>query len=247
MASPTISESIALRQLSKTASDEEIEAVTRVMGDAFEGDKITNFLVGGFVGRGGPKDPKDKSLVPALHRAQIKAGLIGGKVYVAELESVGIIGAAVWFGPGEELFQSEDQTEAGFNQFMAELGSRDPDMPEWWSTYFLPKYNSFASESFKDPKYKLNGWHLQLIGVHSKYQKHGVGTALIKEIKHKGSKLEQGQSENLWMTLETQTADARRFYKGIGFVDRGEMSVKSEKKSNETCPFWCLSSDLGSS
>lgn len=45
-------------------------------------------------------------LVRDLHAAQIRAGLIGGLVYVAEVEGRGVAGAAVWFGPGQDLLSS---------------------------------------------------------------------------------------------------------------------------------------------
>ena len=42
------------------------------------------------------------SLLPYYHRWIIESGLAGGKVFVAETQQLGIIGSAVWFGPGEE-------------------------------------------------------------------------------------------------------------------------------------------------
>ncbi|TDL30001.1 hypothetical protein BD410DRAFT_710196 [Rickenella mellea] len=197
-------------------------------------DKFTEYIVGGFIGNDG-----NKSLVPDVHRAQIKAGLIGGRVYVAEIDQVGIVGAAVWFGPGEELLSSPDQAAAGFNQFMGDLGSRDPEMPAWWMTSFLPNYGKFTSEALGDPKYKHNGWHLQLLGVEPKYQRHGVGTALIKYVKDIDA-----TSESKHLSVETETEGARQFYKQVGFIERGETTVESEKKLGGSCPMWCLSYDL---
>ena len=51
-----------------------------------------------------------KSLLYSFNRAIIGAGMVGGKVYVAELPVEGegkkVVGAAAWFGPGEALLAS---------------------------------------------------------------------------------------------------------------------------------------------
>ena len=44
------------------------------------------------------------TLLPALNRSQIVAGSLAGEIYVAEDEKNTVIGGAVWFGPGRELY-----------------------------------------------------------------------------------------------------------------------------------------------
>ena len=58
---------------------------------------MIGFLVGGYT-----------EFLPDLQRFQIKSALIDGKVYVSELEGVGIIGGAVWFGPGQDCTGTYD-------------------------------------------------------------------------------------------------------------------------------------------
>lgn len=41
-----------------------------------------------------------------LGRWQIECGIVAGRVYVAETTTGEIVGAAVWFGPGEEVLKS---------------------------------------------------------------------------------------------------------------------------------------------
>lgn len=36
----------------------------------------------------------------------VKAGLIGGEVYVAEDSSGSVVGSAIWFGPDQELLDT---------------------------------------------------------------------------------------------------------------------------------------------
>lgn len=74
-------------------------------------------------------------LLPMELESVIKAGLIGGAVYVAETSEDGAVGGAVWFGPGQELLEDEDQAAAGFNGFMETLGGRYPEMVPWWMDY----------------------------------------------------------------------------------------------------------------
>ncbi|KAH8106608.1 hypothetical protein DFH11DRAFT_1732688 [Phellopilus nigrolimitatus] len=212
-------------------TEKDVEAATTVLTDAFKDDTFTNFLINGH-----------KSLLADLQRAQVKAALIGGEVYVAETEADGIIGVAVWFGPGTELLGSEGQAEAGFNQFMADLGSKDPDMPAWWMGYFMPTYDVFMSERLGDPKYKYTGWHLQLFGVLLHYRRRGVGTALIRRTEEEGRKNPGTKSKHL--TVKTETEGACAFYKSVGFVEKGETVIESEKKLNDTVPMWCFAKEL---
>lgn len=58
-------------------------------------DTLYSFLVGGH-----------KELLFEIQHALIKAGIVGGKVYVAEDASDTIVGAAILFGPGQELLNS---------------------------------------------------------------------------------------------------------------------------------------------
>jgi len=231
---------IHVRQLSTTASEAEVESTTQVMGDAFTGDVFTEMTVG--ASGAGAKS----SLVADLHRAQIKAGLVGGRVYVAEIEGVGIVGAAVSFGPGQELLGSPGQAEAGFNHFMEELGKNNPTMPAWWMSYFLPKYSAFTTEALGDSGFKHNGWQLQLLGVRSEYQRHGVGRALVGFIEAEARATEPALAASMKMSVETETEGALSFYKAVGFVERGKTTISGEEKSQcgASCPMWCLSKDL---
>ena len=67
--------------------------------------------------------------------AVVRAGLVGGEVFVAETPEDGAIGATIWFGPGQELLEYEEQASVGFNKFMETLGGRYPEMVPWWMEY----------------------------------------------------------------------------------------------------------------
>ena len=63
--------------------------------DSTSVDTFFNFLVAGH-----------KQLFYEMQLALVKAGLIGGQVYLAEDASGAAIGSTVWFGPGQELLDS---------------------------------------------------------------------------------------------------------------------------------------------
>jgi hypothetical protein len=45
----------------------------------------------------------DKSLVEPFLLGHIKATVIGGQLFVAELPGTGIVGVGLWFGPGQKF------------------------------------------------------------------------------------------------------------------------------------------------
>ena len=55
----------------------------------------------------------------------VRAGLVGGVVYVAETKQDGIVGTAVWFGPDQELLASSiervDQEVSGLEEKLGGL------------------------------------------------------------------------------------------------------------------------------
>lgn len=106
-------------------------------------DVFFNFLIAGH-----------KEIFYEMQLAIVKAGLIGGYVYLAEDASGAAIGGTVWFGPGHELLDSfvcidipsfdvsmlicsysEEQHNAGFNKFMENLAKKEPSMTSWWMEY----------------------------------------------------------------------------------------------------------------
>jgi len=64
----------------------------------------------------------DKCLIPHDLRSSVKAGAIGGKIFVAAtgLDPEDIVGAAIWFGPGQDRSYTEGQRNA-LNEFIQKL------------------------------------------------------------------------------------------------------------------------------
>ncbi|KAL1707415.1 hypothetical protein EV121DRAFT_278130 [Schizophyllum commune] len=179
---------VFVRQL-KNATDEEIERVVAVNVAAFADDEFNRILVGG-----------DISILPLLMRAQIKAGLIGGEVYVAGFSHQDISSAAVWFGPGQEMLSSPEQGNAGFNEFMGAIGD---DTRNWWTN-------------------KKANWHLQLLATEPRSQRKGLASALVKRVD------QLAREEGKALTVETETEGALAFYKANGFTLKAEKAVPTD-------------------
>ncbi|KAL0950284.1 hypothetical protein HGRIS_010263 [Hohenbuehelia grisea] len=174
-------------------SEEHIEQCLTVLEAAFMDRTFTNFLVGG-----------DQSRIRAYYRCFLNATLLGGELYAMISESNQIQGVAMWFGPGQEIFSTDEQLNAGFNQFLANSPS---NLREWYTNYLLPKYDEIA-KSLDGPAIN-NRWHLQLIAVDPAHRRKGIATSLIREIQEKADatftpmKLETTHEANVRTTILT--------------------------------------------
>ncbi|EJD46603.1 hypothetical protein AURDEDRAFT_63241, partial [Auricularia subglabra TFB-10046 SS5] len=117
-------------------------------------------------------------------RSHICAALVdkAGEVHVAETRTQEIVGVAVWFGPGTTYLRTEAQRKAGWNQLYAQL---EPIYQDWWD-YFLPFYDQYTAGAFGDGV-KLNGYHLQVIGVIPVRQGQGVASSFFRVVEKKVS------------------------------------------------------------
>ncbi|TDL29996.1 hypothetical protein BD410DRAFT_893185 [Rickenella mellea] len=225
---------IYVRRLDPNPGEDVIQTVTDVMIKAFDGDHFTSMLV-----------CDQLELVPDCHRAQIRAGLLAGEVWVAGFTPDDILGAAVWFGPGQELLggpNRKDQMELGWKTFQAKLSE---DGKRVWWRMFLGEYCTLATNSLsrkhqRPDSWKFDSWHLQLLGVIPEHQRKGLGRALIEEIKKKADE------QHLGMSVETETEKSLRFYKGVGFVEQGNTIITGYTDGSQpakTSPMYCLSID----
>jgi len=177
--------------------DEVIERAATVLHQAFgEEDFFSLSMIGGNV-----------SLVHDLMLTHVKAGLVGGEVLVAKVDGKDEIdGVAIFFGPGEEIFGTEEQrTGTGwydlFNKF-------DDETKKWWLESFLPTYGKQADMAH-GPGKKLDSWHCLYIGVVPAVQGKGLGTALMKHVN------EIADRDGKYVTVET--VESIPFYENVGF------------------------------
>ncbi|KAJ7614659.1 hypothetical protein DFH06DRAFT_920702, partial [Mycena polygramma] len=116
-----------------------------------------------------------------LQRAVVRAGLIGGEVWVAGFGPTDICAAAVWFGPGNDFLATEDQRAAGWSEAEAKF---TPELRKWWTDYFIPRASAW-SRSLLGEGTMLNSWQLELLGTSPEHQKKGLAAALIRAIELK--------------------------------------------------------------
>ncbi|KAJ7482370.1 hypothetical protein B0H11DRAFT_2232567 [Mycena galericulata] len=102
------------------STGQEIREATRVLHEAF-GKKYFLPALGG-----------DQSLVEPFLLAHVKATVIGGQLFLAELPGVGIVGVGLWLGPGQKFLSSAEQRNAGWNQTMEVL---DDSCRKWWDNF----------------------------------------------------------------------------------------------------------------
>ncbi|KAI0776856.1 hypothetical protein BD413DRAFT_231015 [Trametes elegans] len=155
---------ITIREVTKL-SESEKKSYSKLLASAFR----YYFFGGGLAG--------DNSLQEPILEAHLTAALVDGQgeIHVAELHDAGVVGVAVWFGPGNGFLSTEAQRNAGWNQVMARLPA---EYQAWWAEFII-KYEEL-SERFLGPGVKLGAYHLQVIGVAPEHQRKGVATALLQ-------------------------------------------------------------------
>ncbi|KAK7001627.1 hypothetical protein R3P38DRAFT_2730455 [Favolaschia claudopus] len=204
--------SISVRQLTQPTDDETRDA-TRVLHEAFERKYFLPALGG------------DQSLVEPFLLAHVKATVIGGQLYVAELPGTGIVGVALWFGPGQKFLSGNEQRDAGWNQTMNVL---DTACQNWWDNFL--SLADTVPERLYGPGQQQASYHLQTFGVLPQHQKKGYGTALMSAVEEK-AKLTSSD-----VVLETMGEAAVPIYKKLGFEVLGPEVIKTPRgEANAYC------------
>ncbi|KAJ7272677.1 hypothetical protein B0H12DRAFT_1091512 [Mycena haematopus] len=187
-------------------TEDEIEQAATVLKEAFHAgaDPFGHSLSGG-----------NLELDFWILRAHVRAAVIGGELWVAGSQSQDICAVATWFGPGTDFLATEEQRAAGWYDVEAKF---TPELKQWWSEYFIPRYNAWNASCIGEGT-KLKSWQLQLLGTDPKHQRKGLSTALIKAVESKAA------VDKVAMCLETTNDPNVAFYRKLGFVVRGTISL----------------------
>ncbi|KAJ7625227.1 hypothetical protein DFH06DRAFT_740809 [Mycena polygramma] len=185
-------------------TDQEIREATRVLHEAF-GKRYFLSALGG-----------DESLVEPFLLAHVKATVIGGQLFLAELPGTGIVGVGLWFGPGQKFLSSDEQRNAGWNQTMQVL---DEASQRWWDDFLT--ITDEVPEKLYGPGQQLASYHLQTFGVLPEHQKKGYGMAIMHAVEDK-AKLTSTD-----IVLETMGDGAVPIYKKMGFEVLGPEVIKT--------------------
>ncbi|KAJ7097068.1 hypothetical protein B0H15DRAFT_824697 [Mycena belliarum] len=209
-------------RLVENATDAEIAKATQTLCDAFGGRFFTDELDG------------DIKLVPYILGAYLKAGLVGGQVYFAEDATEGIVGVAIWFQPGHTSFGTPEQRAAGWDELMGKLSER---CRSWWTEFLKLLYDEFVEKQLGSGVMRA-AYHLQLIGIHPKYQKRGIGSKLL------GIVGEQARVNNTTCVLETPSKQlATEVYGSVGYRIRGHLEDIKDADGKPSFGFYVLQKD----
>ncbi|KAJ7081393.1 hypothetical protein B0H15DRAFT_470701 [Mycena belliarum] len=201
-------------------TDDEIERASALLTEAFR--SVTEDTFGASMTGGNP------DLDQPFHRAHLRAGAIGGELWVAGFGPTDISAVAVWFGPGSALLATEEQRAAGYNEVRSRF---TPELERWWSEYFEPRSAQWIEACLgKGTAHK--SWNLNLLATSVDHHHKGLATALLRTVDTRAS------SDGTMMYLETTTDANIKFYKNRGFVVRGDISIIG---SGGEVTFTCLS------
>ncbi|PPQ68716.1 hypothetical protein CVT26_003622 [Gymnopilus dilepis] len=204
--------SITVRHLVEP-SEEEVRRATHVLHEAFS-RRYFLFALG------------DEKLVEPFLLAHVRATVIGGRLYVAELPDDGIVGVGLWFGPNQKFLSSQEQLNAGWNQTMDVL---DEKHRTWW-TNFLQAVDDVTDKLYGLGQ-QLAAYHLQTVGVLPEHQKRGYGTALLNAVER------QAANESKNVVLETLGEKAVPVYQRMGFEVLGPVPMNTGSSTSNAYGF----------
>jgi len=185
-------------------SEADIERATNVLAACFHEDEFVHIVTA-----------HDPVLYAPFFKSQVVAAAIDGVIYVAKHMDGSWIGVCVWFGPGQGMFRSERQEKEAWEPFEQMFS---PKLKRWWDDLLTPVDDAFVLKSF-GPGTKLRGWHLQVIGVLPEYQRRGIATRIINNVRAIATET------HLPMTLEVETELNVQIYGSLGFKFRHKVDV----------------------
>ncbi|KAJ7770897.1 hypothetical protein DFH07DRAFT_259012 [Mycena maculata] len=160
----------------------------------------------------------DLSLLDAFFGASIRAGALGGKLYVAtEAADTSVIrGMALWYGPGAESFSTEEERE----KLLVFTSRLSPEAQEWHRTVYRLGFRNLT-EKLLGRRGKLDSWYLTLLAVDPRHQRLGTARALIDAVRVQAN----GSELTLAATNELNVG----IYRRLGFRVRGGMTMSGSQ------------------
>ncbi|KAH7919596.1 hypothetical protein BV22DRAFT_1099237 [Leucogyrophana mollusca] len=203
--------------LVKKLTDDELDAVLKVTLDAYRSSTAVRVMTGG-----------NYALRDPLFRSMTRACLLAGETYIATSDATGeIIGAALWFPPGKELWGDDEQRSgSGFNAF---IGSLPDDLKNWWVNTYGSALTPYLKEIYR-PETTQSSWYLNNIVVDPNHQRKGVATEFFNVVRKKAN-------PDALIALCTDNEVNVTIYERIGFTVRGHTSVPSPFGEIPVWPF----------
>ncbi|TDL26890.1 hypothetical protein BD410DRAFT_835997 [Rickenella mellea] len=183
-------------------------------------DKMANIAAQAFVDYPStlPQCGGDLSMVPEKWRSFVRAGVVGGEMYVASLsdrieESCGF---SVWYAPGQQFLGTEEQkTTTGFDVYIKKF---DEEFLQYWNTVVGPLTKGLVEKTVgSEADAKM--YHLQFLAVSPDSQRRGVAKALM------GHMLQKTDAMGVDTALETATESDVSIYERMGYVLKGQVTL----------------------
>jgi ribosomal protein S18 acetylase RimI-like enzyme len=191
-----------------------IPAISDLLAQSFVSDTWANYLV--------PNDcPRQVELISRLFEPSVRAGLLYGKILIAEPH---LQGALVAMAPGKWDLSKDIENEVGFSRLQSTVGD-----------HIYERFVSYTARMADLHRQDLpqRHWYLELLGVTAAQRRSGVGAALVSKL------LAVADVEGLPTYLETSEERNIQFYSRLGFriLRRGVDPVGN-------IPYWTLIREL---
>ncbi|KZV85408.1 hypothetical protein EXIGLDRAFT_726167 [Exidia glandulosa HHB12029] len=180
-------------------SEDMVEDTAQWLVDSFADDPIMLPCLGG-----------QAHLSICLWRSFLKAGLVGGEVHVASIDSdTRTDGVAIWFAPNTDLGETPDQEAVWYEEYGKHMNA---DATVFWNTSYEEACNQVLDRVL-DKEARSKMWHLQILGTRPSAQRRGIARALIEYM--------NDRTRDTGIRLETCTALNVKIYTRLGFTNEG--------------------------
>ncbi|KAH9895927.1 hypothetical protein C8Q73DRAFT_789723 [Cubamyces lactineus] len=154
--------------------------------------------------------------------------LISGELYTAKDENGELVGFVAWTPPGRETFDTPDQLEMGYIDFVKQL---DAESRKFQSRLFREELPTFVNESLGMENGEKDTYWCWYAMVRPDYQSKGIARALFNMV------YEKAKTTGATMALITNSRENVAKYGKLGFKERGEINVKSPWGE---WPYYCM-------
>ncbi|OCH85072.1 hypothetical protein OBBRIDRAFT_740548 [Obba rivulosa] len=162
----------------------------------------------------------DPELIDPMVRSMLMAGRMAGEYYAATDDSGELLGYALWMPPGQLMFSTPEQREAGLSDFMGRLPQAGKD---YFHNEYLVLFREFVAKCLGSTEI-VDTWYLHILMVREDRRRQGIARALVDQVREKATR--KGEV----LALTATNADNVPVYNALGFQLKGERMMPSPWK-----------------
>ncbi|KXN85260.1 hypothetical protein AN958_11554 [Leucoagaricus sp. SymC.cos] len=190
-------------------------------------------------------------------KACIRAGIVGGKFYVALDENDKVVGTAVWYPAGKDFLADEKQQREGASELLAIIEREEPELHKWWMSTVRPVLTAFSSDhstltndsqllpltanttdKFMGNGFRMGTWKLYSLTVAEGHRRKGIARMLVKMGE------DQAAALGLPVCIEAENEHNMGIYKRLGYQLVGHTSIPGPSNA-EDFSWYCLAKHFG--